>query len=446
MAVTPASCNSDPTVWPNCNSSSNSDPSFVASSDAFQQLQPRVLVLNFDNDTNAAGQQPAQMPKPLAEQLVAAWAEATRYHGSPSPSFLAYQLLGVVDMTDAHGARAGCAGAYCDGGAGYHNSTWLPRRVDPSCAGPGTEKTCRPWQIDYSQLLTREYARKMGIRDPTDSSRFLSLCEMFQQGIVNEVWIYADGTASPPDTLIDEMLESKQAYDQSMAAVSGKFDAAAGNGSFHAIDAAALAACGVTTRFVGLSTGRGVGCMLHAAGHGIESEILRGPVPYFRDNGVHYLNFDLTTRLGLPFDRWYGCPYGPNDCIQWTGEDSLTYTMPVSGGTTTGPIGPYDQGCGSVHFPPNARRQYDYGNLTDTVLQTCAGYGMGLNSQTQLPDYASDPTDSYSAAALDALPKVAPDCGGPWVLYWMQNMPGPGNASFDRHGAPMKNWWPFLFY
>ena len=42
--------------------------------------------------------------------------------------------------------------------------------------------------------------------------------------------------------------------------------------------------------------------------------------------------------------------------------------------------------------------------------------------------------------------KLAPDCMGPWLVYWRQNFPGLDNRQKDDAGKPMKNWWPFLFY
>jgi hypothetical protein len=41
---------------------------------------------------------------------------------------------------------------------------------------------------------------------------------------------------------------------------------------------------------------------------------------------------------------------------------------------------------------------------------------------------------------------VAPDCMGPWLVYWRMNMPGLDNPCLDNAGQPMKNWWVFLFY
>ena len=41
---------------------------------------------------------------------------------------------------------------------------------------------------------------------------------------------------------------------------------------------------------------------------------------------------------------------------------------------------------------------------------------------------------------------LAPDCTGPWQVWWYQNIPGLDNASRDDAGNPMLSWWPFLFY
>ena len=39
-----------------------------------------------------------------------------------------------------------------------------------------------------------------------------------------------------------------------------------------------------------------------------------------------------------------------------------------------------------------------------------------------------------------------PDCGGGWMVYMGQSMPGLGNQAKSVDGKPMLNWWPFLFY
>ena len=52
----------------------------------------------------------------------------------------------------------------------------------------------------------------------------------------------------------------------------------------------------------------------------------------------------------------------------------------------------------------------------------------------------------YTRDAIRNNRDLYPDCMGPWLVYWRQNMPGLGNRQKADGGAPMKNWWPFLFY
>jgi hypothetical protein len=421
-----APCERDLTVWPNCASAANSDPWLVAHHDTVTRLRPRVLVLNFDNDTLAGN---SEAPRNRAQELVRALATASTYHGQGTP-FLQYDVVDVVDMTD--GAP--------DGNGDLHNSTWLPRRPHATCAGTEHDKTCRPSTIAYASLLEQRYTDRFGQKDPRAPSRNMSLCEMFQRGAVHEVWIYADASASPrPDALIDEMLELKQTYHAAnLSAVPGVFEPAAGNGKFSPDDVAALQTCGVTMRFVGLMPGRGIGCELHAIGHGIEGEVLRAPVPYLARNARHFMNFDLDTRLGMSIDRFYACPNDGKDCISYVGTDGFHWIGP--GGEQTVPE--YDQGCGSVHFPPNARRHYDYDNQDDVVFETCPYYGMHNREDGS----GQDGQEAYGPGLIAGLRGVAPDCGGPWVAYWMRSMPGYANSGKDSDDEPMKSWWPFLFY
>ncbi len=96
--------------------------------------------------------------------------------------------------------------------------------------------------------------------------------------------------------------------------------------------------------------------------------------------------------------------------------------------------------CGDSEFPPNAMGRDDFENRTPAPA-ACAHYGLRDG-----PD-GGDLSESYSYDTLSALvPRVPADCGGPWQLYWRQSMPGRDNLARDADGAPMKNWWPFLFY
>jgi hypothetical protein len=39
----------------------------------------------------------------------------------------------------------------------------------------------------------------------------------------------------------------------------------------------------------------------------------------------------------------------------------------------------------------------------------------------------------------EAYDGLAPDCMGPFLVWWRQNMPGLGNAAKDVEGQPMLN-------
>ena len=96
----------------------------------------------------------------------------------------------------------------------------------------------------------------------------------------------------------------------------------------------------------------------------------------------------------------------------------------------------------AIHFP---RSQFwDCGLIEylarDAQLSCCriARGGDEIGGQAQA-------FDSSKWGYITADPSIDGDCGGKFLTYWYQNMPGLGNEA--RDGAdPMKNWWPFMFY
>ena len=42
-------------------------------------------------------------------------------------------------------------------------------------------------------------------------------------------------------------------------------------------------------------------------------------------------------------------------------------------------------------------------------------------------------------------PQIDDDCGGHGTAYLYQNFPGPGTQATDDGGAPMHDWWVYLF-
>ena len=69
---------------------------------------------------------------------------------------------------------------------------------------------------------------------------------------------------------------------------------------------------------------------------------------------------------------------------------------------------------------------------------------------TGVPPFDADDVGSllrmHVSEEVPRFETVAPDCMGPWLVYWRMNMPGLFNSAIDLNGMPMKNWWVFLFY
>jgi len=404
----------DLTIWPNVQSVASSDPWIAAHHDQIRLMQPRVLALNFVN-----GNSNAQMNALLA-QIFAGVKEGSRYHGyrdPGAPAFLDYQLAHSVDLTD-HPPPQGWP---------LRNSTRYPRKP------VGTSDY---WHFDYGALFSQQFADYYGFTDPAQPGHKLTLCELLRRGIVHEVWIYGDAD-TPGDVNAAEVLELKQRYDAQDHPIAGSFDPCAGNGCF---DAGDVPACGVSVRIPWVNQNRGPGCLMHSLGHGFESlsgGAARAPaaIPYLGTNFPHFANFDLRDRqIGAYFESWYDI-CGPG-CVDFTGPNALTWHDSRG---MTGTIAQYDQGCGSVHFPPNARAHYDDQNPF-AVLSTCEHYGLHDGAG------GADATELYTNARSQRYDALEPDCEGGWQVYWRQSFPGYRNPATDASGAAMKNWWVYEFY
>jgi len=404
----------DLTIWPNVTSAANSDPWIAAHHDQIRLMRPRVLALNFVN-----GNSNAQMTA-LLTQIFAGVKEGSRYHGysdAAAPAFLDYRLARSVDLTD-HPVPAGWR---------FRNSTRYPRKP----AG-----TADFWHFNYGALFTQQFADYYGFADPDHAGKNLTLCELLQRGIVHEVWIYGDAD-TPGDVNAAEVLELKQRYDEAGHPIAGSFEPCAGNGCF---DPGDIPSCGVSVRIPWVNQSRGPGCLLHSLGHGFES--LSGgaahaepSIPYLAKNFLHFANFDLRDRqIGAYFESWYDI-CGPG-CVDFTGPNALTWHDSRG---MTGMIEQYDQGCGSVHFPPNARAHYDDQN-SFAVQATCEHYGLHDGAG------GADQTELYTNAKSRRYDSLQPDCEGGWQVYWRQSFPGYRNPAIDAAGAAMKNWWVYEFY
>ena len=157
-------------------------------------------------------------------------------------------------------------------------------------------------------------------------------------------------------------------------------------------------------------------------------------IPYFTKYFREYAGFDLKTRYGLPFDSLYAVDYGQMT-IRY--PDERTMIVPHQGKEYR--VRDYVAAGGSAHFPPNARGHYDQDNPA-AVLSTIEDWRIGSGADHR------DRARPFRCSVLDRYRELAPDCMGPWLVYWRQNMPGRDNRQKDDAGHTMKNWWPFLFY
>jgi hypothetical protein len=404
-AVRLPDCALDPTAagcgpWPTTGHGANSDPWLVSHRTVITGMHPRVLVLNFQNGVTV------DSARQTAARQVAAIAEGSRYHAyadATAPAFLSYEIAKVVDLTDATPP------------AGWNNpsSTLLP--------------TASTGEFDPLALFSSQFADLYGFPDPTTPTRSLSLCELFEQGLINEVWIQ-DGEAGARRAPLS--LERKQSYDGTETAVPDSFAPNAGGGGV--LD---QIVCSVTVRLAHLDAARGPGCDLEVRGWEIES--MWAALPSLRPDALAFLNQDFDTRFGVLFNSWGDiCDRAGTACVEYPTATSARGSY--SNGTPWS-ISPFLQGCGSTEFPPNARSRGDMMNAAP-VDSRCAHFGLGDGAS------GSDSYEPYTAAQVAALDQMFPDCGGGWQIYWRQSIPGYGNHARNADGTPMKNWWPLLFY
>ncbi len=382
----------DASVWPNRTSFRNSDPWLVENHDKIRKMQPRVLVLNFANDVDPAG------IEERTRSLIAAIAEATRYHGfedPKAPAFLEYQVARYVDLRDENPPEALL----------HETSSLFPRKPPGS---PGV--IC-----DYAKLYGEEFARRYGFRDPDDPGRFLDLHELWFWAIHKDRW---------PG---HETIEFKQYYDEERRPIPGKYGPA-GNGHDPTMPWS-----GRSFRIAFFNPHRGIGCAMENFGHTLEYMAHSNSVGYFAKYFREFAELDLGVRYGLPFPSLYAL--GGQDRVSYPEKDRMV----ILRGGREHVVQPYAARGGNVHFPPGARHHYDL-ESPFTVLSTIESYRMRNG-----PD-GKDAVREFHRSKWKEHASIAPDCMGAWVVFWAQCMPGLDNRSFDDSGRPMKNWWVFLFY
>jgi hypothetical protein len=402
--------------WPNPVSQSNSDPWLMEHAHAIRQLNPRVLVLLFDNDLDL------DETRDQVDALRAAFAEASRVRGweDPlAPPQLNYSLARrVVDLRDGVDGRHPAPDAWA-----FPNSTLLPRRP---AGEPGM------WGFDYKALFGPDFARRYGFHDPADGTKPLGLCELVNEGLVHEVWVLTEGVEG--EASMAEVLEMKPRYDAAGNRLPGPLDRCAGNGCFD-LD---VPLCDRSLRIVSVNTLRGPGCAMHSVGHGLETVGQGSFVPQMTEWFRPFAGFDLGERYGAPVSSLYelGCSDPNGDGV--LDPPCVTYADPQTatlhhGSAPTFTVSDYDGRCGNVHFPPNATWHYDTAN-PNPVDSSCMTFG---RSGIKTP---------VNAERWDALESIAPDCGGGFLTWWFQNMPAGGSGQRHPDGRPMHPVWPAFFY
>jgi len=392
----------DVSVWPNRSSRANGDRWLVENHDRLRQMRPRVLVVNFSNEHDRAHLDG------LITRLIAALGESSRYHGYNNPEapvFLQYEVFRFVDLRDTD------------------------RTTGDSRTVPVKDPTAREgFNMRYAAFFSEEFARHYGVEDPGKPGRWLRLDELLDRGYCHEVWLCLSGAPENPQIGAYEVVELKPQYDEKFRTTPDAY-LQAGNGGDPA-----QPWTGRSVRIGAINASRGVGCFLESLAHGLEGTAKAGAIPYLTRYFADFAGFNLKEKYGAPFESLYAVQYGRSD-VQYPDPGTLI----ARHGVTEFRIENYVAAGGNAHFPPNGRRHYDLDN-TDPVRSTIEDWRIGSGPEGR------DAVKPFTNAAFQQYRELAPDCMGPWLVYWRQNMPGYGNRQKDSAGQPMKNWWPFLFY
>ena len=81
--------------------------------------------------------------------------------------------------------------------------------------------------------------------------------------------------------------------------------------------------------------------------------------------------------------------------------------------------------CGNCHFPPNAKRDYDWANkeYVESDIEDWRPEGFGEMKRINCETWGCD--------------------GLKWFVYWMRSIPGASNG-LHLAGKPLTNWWVFM--
>jgi hypothetical protein len=104
------------------------------------------------------------------------------------------------------------------------------------------------------------------------------------------------------------------------------------------------------------------------------------------------------------------------------------------------PNGKFEQGrCGNTHFPPNAKADYDYQNMT-MVESDCEDWTPDRTGKLKPVNASTWGNIPYRwPQGAEPSPKIESQ----YYIYWMQNMPGDGSHIRFGKNQIMNNWWRF---
>ena len=391
-----------PTPWPTDGHTRNSDPWLVTHNQVITELDPEVLVLNFDNG------QTQQDTQKYAEAVAAQLSVGSAYHGysdAAAPPFLNYHIKGVINLTDPSPTPMG-----------YSSLIPLTSTMD----------------FDTTALFSSAtYPPYYGFSD--GAGGFLSLCQLFENGTINEVWIQDGGDPAQHLPRAPLYEEQKQGYDENGQQKKNDFSTCIEETSSQGCQIP----CSVTVRLAHLDPSAGVGCDVQVRGWGIEG--MWAALPALASDANAFLNQDFRTRFGATFDSWSELCGNLPLCVNYPNAMEATST---SGESQTFDFNPFDQGCGTSQFPSNATFADDFAN-NKTVNSRCETFGLGGGANH------TDVYRPYSASTVanyDQMYTGSSRCPAGWQIYWRQSMPGYQNQARGVDGAQLPNWWPILFY
>jgi hypothetical protein len=440
QAITDGNELGDACMWPNQTSFASSDPWIAAHHDDLRRMAPRFLAINFANGIGAGGGDNIDdgllTPEGLqdrAQGFLDAMQESSRFHGyedAGAQPFLQPTLVDVVDLSDDNG---------------HANSDLFPRGA--------TDGQGRP-RVGYWRLFEPEFAEHLGVFDD-ELGRYLTLGELVARGDVHEVIMMANQVDPVPSNPVDQVTLNilevafvAQAYDDALQPIPGAF-VKNGIGYEQQLDenpngpydnSMPWSGVGRSLRIYFLNVQRGSGCLQHSLGHEFEFRYNESRIyapgatyhgasinPYMQPLFRAFADFDMQARYGTTFASLYagGDDYSYGACVG--GVCSTLFTPSES-------VADYSPRCGNTHYPPGATHGYDYTPVA-SVPTTCESFAI----DSEAAPIPSDPS------RWTALP-VDDDCGGRFLTYWYQNMPGLGATALDPSGAPLRNWWPFMYY